>query len=133
MYGEMKCILCLTGFVQIIEEDTKMSTWENFGEMANVAQLAGLDAVKIIGLIVKADAQEELQAVCAAPQVDRELAGATQDLGDEEVPGDTGAIGAARGCAEEVLHFGQQLPGPELSLFACDGVEHCVSVSEGAE
>ncbi|TXG59835.1 hypothetical protein EZV62_014408 [Acer yangbiense] len=31
-----------------------MSTWEHFGEIANVAQLAGLDAVKIIGLIVKA-------------------------------------------------------------------------------
>lgn len=31
-----------------------MATWENFGEIANVAQLAGLDAVKLIGMIVKA-------------------------------------------------------------------------------
>lgn len=31
-----------------------MSTWEHFGEIANVAQLAGLDAVKLIGMIVKA-------------------------------------------------------------------------------
>uniref|UniRef100_A0A0V0IJD8 MCAfunc domain-containing protein n=1 Tax=Solanum chacoense TaxID=4108 RepID=A0A0V0IJD8_SOLCH len=31
-----------------------MATWEHFGEIANGAQLAGLDAVKLIGLIVKA-------------------------------------------------------------------------------
>lgn len=31
-----------------------MSTWEHFGGIANVAQLAGLDAVRLIGIIVKA-------------------------------------------------------------------------------
>lgn len=31
-----------------------MSQWEHFGEIANIAQLAGLDAVKLIGMIVKA-------------------------------------------------------------------------------
>ncbi|KAM7259115.1 hypothetical protein ACFE04_014856 [Oxalis oulophora] len=31
-----------------------MASWENFGEIANVAQLTGLDAVRLIGLIVKA-------------------------------------------------------------------------------
>lgn len=31
-----------------------MATWEHFGEIANVAQLAGLDAVKLIGMIVQA-------------------------------------------------------------------------------
>ncbi|KAA8532007.1 hypothetical protein F0562_006851 [Nyssa sinensis] len=30
------------------------STWDHFGEIANVAQLTGLDAVRLIGLIVKA-------------------------------------------------------------------------------
>lgn len=30
------------------------STWENFGDIANVAQLTGLDAVRLIGMIVKA-------------------------------------------------------------------------------
>ncbi|XP_047311989.1 protein MID1-COMPLEMENTING ACTIVITY 1 isoform X2 [Impatiens glandulifera] len=30
------------------------STWDHFGEIATVAQLTGLDAVKLIGLIVKA-------------------------------------------------------------------------------
>ncbi|MCI16397.1 protein MID1-COMPLEMENTING ACTIVITY 1-like, partial [Trifolium medium] len=30
------------------------SSWEHFGEIANVAQLTGLDAVKLIGMIVKA-------------------------------------------------------------------------------
>uniref|UniRef100_A0A5B6ZPX7 MCAfunc domain-containing protein n=1 Tax=Davidia involucrata TaxID=16924 RepID=A0A5B6ZPX7_DAVIN len=30
------------------------STWEHFGEIANVAQLTGLDAVRLIGMIVKA-------------------------------------------------------------------------------
>ncbi|XP_050228527.1 protein MID1-COMPLEMENTING ACTIVITY 1 [Mercurialis annua] len=31
-----------------------MSSWDHFGEIANVAQLTGLDAVKLIGMIVKA-------------------------------------------------------------------------------
>ncbi|CAI9110977.1 OLC1v1011102C4 [Oldenlandia corymbosa var. corymbosa] len=31
-----------------------MSTWEHFGEIANGAQLAGVDAVKLIGMIVQA-------------------------------------------------------------------------------
>lgn len=31
-----------------------MATWEHFGEIANGAQLAGLDAVSLIGMIVKA-------------------------------------------------------------------------------
>ncbi|KAJ8531417.1 hypothetical protein K7X08_026851 [Anisodus acutangulus] len=31
-----------------------MATWEHFGEIANFAQLAGLDAVKLIGMIVQA-------------------------------------------------------------------------------
>uniref|UniRef100_A0A2P2KK61 Uncharacterized protein MANES_02G108200 n=1 Tax=Rhizophora mucronata TaxID=61149 RepID=A0A2P2KK61_RHIMU len=31
-----------------------MATWEHLGEVANVVQLTGLDAVKLIGLIVKA-------------------------------------------------------------------------------
>ncbi|KAL2241146.1 UNVERIFIED_CONTAM: Protein MID1-COMPLEMENTING ACTIVITY 1, partial [Sesamum indicum] len=31
-----------------------MSTWEHFGEIANVAQLAGVDAASLIGMIVKA-------------------------------------------------------------------------------
>ncbi|GAY53794.1 hypothetical protein CUMW_151760 [Citrus unshiu] len=31
-----------------------MANWEHFGEIANVAQLAGFDAVRLIGLIVKA-------------------------------------------------------------------------------
>ncbi|CAI0392809.1 unnamed protein product [Linum tenue] len=31
-----------------------MSAWGNFGEIANVAQVTGLDAVRLIGLIVKA-------------------------------------------------------------------------------
>ncbi|XP_019444824.1 PREDICTED: protein MID1-COMPLEMENTING ACTIVITY 1-like isoform X1 [Lupinus angustifolius] len=31
-----------------------MAHWENMGEIANVAQLTGLDAVKLIGIIVKA-------------------------------------------------------------------------------
>ncbi|KAJ7944132.1 Protein MID1-COMPLEMENTING ACTIVITY 1 [Quillaja saponaria] len=30
------------------------SSWDNFGEIANVAQLTGLDAVRLIGMIVKA-------------------------------------------------------------------------------
>ncbi|WJX88429.1 Ca(2+)-dependent cysteine protease [Trifolium repens] len=30
------------------------SSWEHFGEIANVAQLTGIDAVKLIGMIVKA-------------------------------------------------------------------------------
>lgn len=30
------------------------SQWEHFGEIANIAQLAGLDAVRLIALIVKA-------------------------------------------------------------------------------
>lgn len=30
------------------------STWDNFGDIANVAQLTGLDAVRLIGMIVKA-------------------------------------------------------------------------------
>lgn len=30
------------------------SSWEHFGEIANVAQLTGLDAVRLIGMIVKA-------------------------------------------------------------------------------
>ncbi|KAF8410399.1 hypothetical protein HHK36_002928 [Tetracentron sinense] len=30
------------------------STWEHFGEIANVAQLTGIDAVRLIGMIVKA-------------------------------------------------------------------------------
>ncbi|PQM32969.1 protein MID1-COMPLEMENTING ACTIVITY 1 [Prunus yedoensis var. nudiflora] len=30
------------------------SSWDHFGEIANVAQLTGLDAVKLIGMIVKA-------------------------------------------------------------------------------
>ncbi|GER34883.1 PLAC8 family protein [Striga asiatica] len=32
----------------------KMSSWEHFGEIANVAQLTGIDAVKLIGMIVQA-------------------------------------------------------------------------------
>ncbi|KAK1388059.1 protein MID1-COMPLEMENTING ACTIVITY 1 [Heracleum sosnowskyi] len=32
------------------------ASWEHFGEIANVAQLTGLDAVRLIGLIVKAAA-----------------------------------------------------------------------------
>ncbi|XP_042019071.1 protein MID1-COMPLEMENTING ACTIVITY 1-like [Salvia splendens] len=31
-----------------------MSSWEHFGAIANVAQLAGFDAVKLIGMLVKA-------------------------------------------------------------------------------
>ncbi|OAY57583.1 protein MID1-COMPLEMENTING ACTIVITY 1 isoform X1 [Manihot esculenta] len=31
-----------------------MSSWEHFGEIANVAQLTGVDAVRLIGMIVKA-------------------------------------------------------------------------------
>ncbi|KAI4314728.1 hypothetical protein L6164_027607 [Bauhinia variegata] len=31
-----------------------MASWEHFGEIANAAQLAGLDAVRLIGMIVKA-------------------------------------------------------------------------------
>lgn len=31
-----------------------MANWEHFGEIANVAQLAGFDAVRLIGMIVKA-------------------------------------------------------------------------------
>ncbi|KAF4375056.1 hypothetical protein CsatB_024275 [Cannabis sativa] len=31
-----------------------MATWEHFGEIANVAQLAGFDAVRLIAMIVKA-------------------------------------------------------------------------------
>ncbi|XP_077246642.1 cell number regulator 13-like [Tasmannia lanceolata] len=31
-----------------------MATWENMGDLANVAQLTGLDAVRLIGMIVKA-------------------------------------------------------------------------------
>lgn len=31
-----------------------MASWEHFGEIANVAQLAGFDAVRLIGMIVKA-------------------------------------------------------------------------------
>ncbi|KAK6150275.1 hypothetical protein DH2020_015207 [Rehmannia glutinosa] len=31
-----------------------MSSWEHFGEIANVAQLTGIDAVSLIGMIVKA-------------------------------------------------------------------------------
>ncbi|KAL1569773.1 Ca(2+)-dependent cysteine protease [Salvia divinorum] len=31
-----------------------MSSWEQFGAIANIAQLAGFDAVKLIGMIVKA-------------------------------------------------------------------------------
>ncbi|XP_065855853.1 protein MID1-COMPLEMENTING ACTIVITY 1 [Euphorbia lathyris] len=31
-----------------------MSTWDNLGEIANVAQLTGLDAVKLIGMIARA-------------------------------------------------------------------------------
>lgn len=31
-----------------------MANWEHFGEIANVAQLAGFDAVRLIGVIVKA-------------------------------------------------------------------------------
>ncbi|XP_051140235.1 protein MID1-COMPLEMENTING ACTIVITY 1-like [Andrographis paniculata] len=31
-----------------------MSSWEHFGQIANVAQLAGLDAVRLIAMIVKA-------------------------------------------------------------------------------
>ncbi|XP_030524014.1 protein MID1-COMPLEMENTING ACTIVITY 1-like isoform X2 [Rhodamnia argentea] len=31
-----------------------MASWEHFGELANVAQLTGLDAVRLIGMIVKA-------------------------------------------------------------------------------
>ena len=30
------------------------SSWEHFGEIANVAQLTGIDAVRLIGMIVKA-------------------------------------------------------------------------------
>ncbi|WCJ32675.1 Protein MID1-COMPLEMENTING ACTIVITY 1 [Euphorbia peplus] len=33
-----------------------MSTWDNLGEIANVAQLTGLDAVKLIGMIARAAA-----------------------------------------------------------------------------
>lgn len=42
-----------------------------------------------------ANAQEELQAICPALEADRELAGAAQDLGAQEVSGDPGAFGAA--------------------------------------
>lgn len=80
-----------------------------------------------------ADAQEELQAVRSAPEADRQLAGAAQDLRAQEVPGDEGAYRAARGRAAEVLHLGQQLPGPELPLSVGHGVEHRVSVQEGSE
>ena len=52
------------------------------------------------------NAQAELQAICSASQADRELAGVSQDFGDEEVSGNSRAVGAARGCIEEVLHFG---------------------------
>uniref|UniRef100_A0A7N0RBK2 MCAfunc domain-containing protein n=1 Tax=Kalanchoe fedtschenkoi TaxID=63787 RepID=A0A7N0RBK2_KALFE len=31
-----------------------MATWDHFGDIANVAQLTGLDAVRLIGMIVKA-------------------------------------------------------------------------------
>ncbi|XP_073038704.1 protein MID1-COMPLEMENTING ACTIVITY 1-like [Primulina eburnea] len=31
-----------------------MSSWEHFGEIANIAQLVGIDAVRLIGMIVKA-------------------------------------------------------------------------------
>ncbi|XP_059623443.1 protein MID1-COMPLEMENTING ACTIVITY 1 [Cornus florida] len=31
-----------------------MATWEHFGEIANVAQLTGIDAVRLIGMIVQA-------------------------------------------------------------------------------
>ncbi|XP_031401309.1 protein MID1-COMPLEMENTING ACTIVITY 1 isoform X2 [Punica granatum] len=31
-----------------------MSTWEHFGEIANIAQLAGVDAIRLIGMIVQA-------------------------------------------------------------------------------
>lgn len=31
-----------------------MASWDHFGDLANVAQLTGLDAVKLIGMIVKA-------------------------------------------------------------------------------
>ncbi|CAM8921763.1 unnamed protein product [Rhodiola kirilowii] len=31
-----------------------MASWEHFGELANVAQLTGVDAVRLIGMIVKA-------------------------------------------------------------------------------
>ncbi|KAH0973571.1 hypothetical protein GBA52_025727 [Prunus armeniaca] len=62
------------------------SSWDHFGEIANVAQLTGLDAVRLIGMIVKAAStarmhKKKLQAICAASEADRELIGAAQDLG----------------------------------------------------
>ena len=79
------------------------------------------------------NAQEELQAVCAASEADREFVGAAKNLEAEEVSGDSRAVGAVGGGVEEVLHFGQQLPRPELSVSACYGLEYCVSVQKGAE
>lgn len=74
------------------------------------------------------DAQEELPGIRAAREVDWEFAGAAQDFGAQEVPGDEGAIGAARGCSAPGLSAGQQLPGAELSVFDGDGLEHCLPV-----
>lgn len=54
-----------------------------------------------------ANAQEELQAVRAACQIDRQFAGAAQDFGAQKVPGDEGALGAARGCSAESLSSGE--------------------------
>lgn len=31
-----------------------MSSWEHFGEIANIAWFAGIDVVRLIGIIVKA-------------------------------------------------------------------------------
>ena len=57
--------------------------------------LTGVEAVRLIGMIVKAaphceNAQEELQAICPAFEADREFIGATQDFRAQEVQGDEG-------------------------------------------
>lgn len=80
-----------------------------------------------------AAAQAQLPPVRAASEAHRRPAGAAAGVGAQEVPGDAGAAGAARGRAPPRLPARPLLPGPLLPLPPRHGLEHRVPVPQGAE
>jgi hypothetical protein len=85
------------------------------------------------GGVHDAAAQAQLPPLRAAPQAHRRPAGAAPRVGAQEVPGDAGAVGAARGRAPLGLPARQLLPGPLLPLPPRHGLEHRLPVPQGAE
>ena len=105
--------------------------------MASIAQVAGVDAVGLINLIVaatrSATTPEELQATRRPRENDRELVGEIAIDVPEQFSGDGRAVTSAGGGAEEGALFGGELQRESCPVYACGGVERSVSVPPGPE